>query len=86
MMSKGLHNFFNNCGTVTNRKTYAKDTTNEKIAIDIAEKLQDATVAEHGVFIDYSETPEIEKHIIAYLVEGFGWTLEKPYFIRKPKA
>ena len=36
-------------------------------------------------FIDYKETPEVEKRLIDYLQHFFNWELEKPYFIRKPK-
>jgi hypothetical protein len=37
------------------------------------------------MFFDFSATPELEKPVLDYLVKGFGWSLEKPYFIRKPK-
>jgi hypothetical protein len=38
----------------------------------------------HGLFFDLSATPELEKPILEYLSSVYGWTLEKPYFIRKP--
>ena len=39
----------------------------------------------HGLFFDFSKTPEYEKPVLDYLVKHFGWTLERPFFIRKPK-
>jgi hypothetical protein len=38
----------------------------------------------HGLFFDFSATPEYEKPVLDYLIKKFGWTLEKPFFIRKP--
>lgn len=39
----------------------------------------------HGLFFDFSKTPEYEKPVLDYLTEHFGWSLEHPTFIRKPK-
>jgi hypothetical protein len=36
------------------------------------------------MFFDFSATPEYEEPVLNYLAEYFGWTLEKPFFIRKP--
>lgn len=41
---------------------------------------------EHGLFFDFKGAPEFEKPVLDYLVKHFGWTLEKPFFIRKPIA
>lgn len=40
--------------------------------------------SEHGLFFDFSKTPEYEKPVLEYLVKEYNWTLEKPFFIRKP--
>lgn len=37
----------------------------------------------HGLFFDFSQTPEYEKPVLDYLVKEYNWTLEKPFFIRK---
>lgn len=84
MMSKCLHNFFDRFGTVENEKSYPKETPLENIVIDIAERWHENTKPGHGRFFDLSATPELEKPVLDYLVKGFGWKLEKPYFIRKP--
>ena len=39
----------------------------------------------HGLFLDFKATPELEKPALDCLVNDYGWTLEKPFFIRKPK-
>jgi hypothetical protein len=85
MMSKTLNNFFEHFGTVQNEKTYPKETPLESIVIDIAERWDNNTQPGHGMFFDFSATPELQKPVLDYLVKGFGWSLEKPYFIRKPK-
>ncbi len=36
------------------------------------------------MFFDFSQTPELKKPVLDYLIKGFGWTLEKPFFVRKP--
>jgi hypothetical protein len=84
MMSPELHIFFNAFGTETKGLSFKKSTPQEKIIIDIAEDWQEKTIPGHGMFFDFSQTPEIEKPILDYLIKGFGWTLEKPFFIRKP--
>jgi hypothetical protein len=57
----------------------------EEIAIDMAERWDNHTAPGHGIFLDFSQTPELEPFVIGYLTKGLNWTLEKPYFIRKPK-
>ena len=84
MMSPELHNFFNAFGTTTEGLSFKKSTPQEKIIIDIAESWQENTQAGHGMFFDFSQTPEIQKPILDYLTKGFGWKLETPFFIRKP--
>jgi hypothetical protein len=39
----------------------------------------------HGLFLDFSQSPEFEKPCIEYITKHFGWVLEKPFFIRKPE-
>jgi hypothetical protein len=82
--SPELHNFFNAFSTETQGLTFKKSTPQEKIIIDIAEDWQEKTISGHGMFFDFSQTPEIEKPILDYLIKGFGWKLETPFFIRKP--
>jgi hypothetical protein len=36
----------------------------------------------HGLFLDFSKTPEFEKPYIDYITTHFGWVLEKLFFIR----
>jgi hypothetical protein len=38
-----------------------------------------------GLFLDFKATPELEKPALDCLVNDYGWTLEKPFFIRKLK-
>lgn len=40
----------------------------------------------HGLFLDFSKTPEYKEPVIQYLVQKFGWTREADSFIRKPKS
>ena len=57
----------------------------EEVIIAFAEHYQDSIKPGHGMFFDFKATPELEKPVLDYLIKGFGWTLERPYFIRKPK-
>jgi len=84
MMTQELHKFFNTFGKETQGQSFKKETPQEKIIISIAEEWQDNAKPGHGMFFDFSQTPELEKPILDYLTKGFGWTLEKPYFITKP--
>lgn len=83
MKNKTFNDFFDHFGTVQQEKIYPKETPMEGIVIDIAEQLDKDTQPGHGIFFDFSTTPELEKPVLDYLVKGFGWQLEKPYFIRK---
>ncbi len=85
MMTDKLKNFFDNFGTIQDQKTYPKETPLESIVIDFAERWENSTKPGHGIFFDFKATPELEKPVLEYLTKGFGWTLEKPFFIRKPK-
>ena len=80
------HNdFFNIFGTATEGITLPATNTHEENIIAFAEHFHDTTEYGHGIFFDFSNTPEIEKPVLDYLINGFGWTLEKPFFIRKPE-
>jgi hypothetical protein len=41
------------------------------------------TPSKQGVFINFKETPELEKPYIDYLVKNYNYVLEKPFFLRK---
>ena len=84
MMSQELHNFFNTFGKEIQGQTFKKDTPLEKMVISIAEEWQENMRPGHGMFFDFSQTPELEKPILDYLTKGFCLTLEKSFFIRKP--
>jgi len=77
--------FFETFGKTEPGKTYPKGTPPETIDIGIAEGWQDSVKPGHGMFFDFAATPELQKPVIYYLTKGFGWTLEKAFFIRKPK-
>ena len=51
-----------------------------------AERHHDIIEPGHGLFFDFKAAPEFEKPVLDYLVGHFGWTLEKPFFIRKTIA
>ncbi len=48
-----------------------------------AEHYNNLIQAGHGLFFDFKATPELEKPALDCLVNSYGWTLEKPFFIRK---
>lgn len=39
----------------------------------------------HGMFFDFTATPEYEKPVLHCLQQRYNWCLEKPFFIRKPE-
>ena len=82
---KGHNDFFKVFGKEEEGITLPASNTLEEIVIALAEHYQDTTKAGHGIFFDFKATPELEKPVLDYLIDGFGWTLEKPFFIRKPK-
>lgn len=84
MSKQYINNFFEAFGEKAEGKTYAKETPLEQIIISMAEDWQDKTKAGEGMFFDFTATPDIEKPLLEYLTKGFGWTLEQPFFIRKP--
>jgi hypothetical protein len=50
-----------------------------------AKRYNDMIEPGYGLFLDFTQCPELEKLAIDCLVNSYGWTLEKPFFIRKPK-
>lgn len=56
----------------------------EENIIAFSEHYNDIIEPGHGLFFDFSKTPEYEKPVLDYLVKHFGWVLEKPFLIRKP--
>lgn len=83
MMSQELHDFFEVFGTEEPSVSLPASNTLEQNVVALAEHYEDTIQPGHGLFFDFSQTPELEKPLIDYLVNGFGWTLEKPFFIRK---
>jgi len=51
----------------------------------MAEHYHNSIKPGHGLFFDFKATPEYKKPVLDYLVQHFRWTLEKPFFIRKPE-
>jgi hypothetical protein len=51
-----------------------------------AEHFNNSTEPGHGIFLDFVQAPELEKPAIDCLIKKYGWVLEKPFFIRKPKT
>ncbi len=49
-----------------------------------AEFIDKDTPSKQGIFINFKETPELEKPYIDYLVKNYNYVLEKPFFLRKP--
>ena len=58
--------------------------TFEQNAVAMAEHYNSIIQPGHGLFFDFSKTPEYEKPVLDYLASHFGWKLEHPFFIRKP--
>jgi hypothetical protein len=58
----------------------------ERNVIALADHYDKITEPGEGFFFDFSATPGYEQPVIDYLTKGYGWTLERPDFIRKPEA
>ncbi len=63
--------------------TFPSSNTFEENVIAMAEHYDNTIKPGHGMFIDFSNTPEYEKPVLDYLTKVFGWMLEHPTFIRK---
>jgi hypothetical protein len=55
----------------------------EENIIAMAEHYNNTMEPRHGMFFNFSKTPEYEKPVLDYLTKKFGWTLEHPTFIRR---
>jgi hypothetical protein len=58
--------------------------TTEQIVVHLADHYDQLIKPGHGLFFDFNNTPELKQPLLNYLTKGYGWTLEKPFFIRKP--
>ena len=56
--------------------------TFEQNVLAMAEHYNSIIQPGHGLFFDFSKTPEYEKPVLDYLTSHFGW--KHPFFIRKP--
>ena len=70
---------------VENTFTLPATNTIEQNAQLWAKRYNDMIEPGHGLFLDFTQCPELEKPALDCLVNSYGWTLEKPFFIRKPK-
>ena len=78
-------NLFNTFGSQHNDGvTLPHTNTFEQNVVTLADHYDTIIKPGHGLFFDFSATPEYEKPVIDYLTKGYGWTLEKPFFLRKP--
>ena len=85
-MNKPESDIFEHCFTKDEKsKIYPNNFPNEQILIDIAENWEDNTKPGYGMFFEFKDCPELQKPVLDYLIKGFGWTLEKENFIRKPE-
>ena len=65
--------------------TFPASNTIEETAVAMAEHYQDKIKPGHGLFFDFSNTPELKELVLNYLIKGFGWTFDyNNTFIRKP--
>ena len=53
-------------------------------AAAIAEEWEVTIEPGHGMFFDFSTTPELRQPVLDYLIFGFHWRMERTDFIRKP--
>ena len=63
---------------------FSENNTFEENIIEFTEHYNNIIELGHGLFFDFSNTPEYEKPVLNYLMENFGWIHERPDFIRKP--
>lgn len=84
MMSKELHNFFEAFGTEEPGITLPPSNPLQENARLLAMHYNETIKPGHGLFFDFSASPEYEKPVPDYLTQYFGWAIEKSFFIRKP--
>ena len=72
--------------TTQNEFTWSKHKSFEENIKGMGEFHNKNTKPGMGFFFDFSKTPEIEKPIIDFLKNNYGWKLEyKKTFLRKPE-
>ena len=59
------------------------NTFEENVQI-LAEEYNKYIQSGHGLFINLEATPEYQKPVMDCLAKKYDWTIEKPYFARKP--
>jgi len=85
MLPKEINDLFNAAGKPKSGITIPASYSLEETVKAMAEFHHNATEPGHGLFLDFSFTPEYEKPFIDYMITNFGWKLEQPFFIRKPE-
>lgn len=83
-MLEELHNFFDASGTEGPSITLPPSNSLEENVRLLAVHYHETIKPGHGLFFDFSATPEYEKPVLDYLTQYFGWAIEKSFFIRKP--
>jgi hypothetical protein len=82
-MPKEINDFFNAFGKPSIGITLPP-TNSLEVNVKLLALHYDSTIRPgHGLFFDFSATPEYEKPVVDYLTSQLGWILEKPFFIRK---
>ena len=64
---------------------YSESNTIEQNALLWAEHDNKMIRPGHGLFINFKQTPELEKPFVNFIILNYGWVKEKPFFLRKPK-
>lgn len=84
MMPTELNNFLDTFGTEEPGITLPSSNFPQENVRLLAMHYHEIILPGQGLFFDFSATPEYEKPVLDFLKQYFGWTLEKPFFIRKP--
>jgi|GEM_PF-1358245 hypothetical protein len=84
-MPKEINHFFNAHGKPKHGIILPASNSFEENVKAMAEHYNKTIEPGHGLFLDFTFTPEYEKPFIDYMVTYFGWRLEQPFFIRKPE-
>ena len=83
-MDNFINEFLNKFGKSTKGISLPATNSIEENAKLMAIHYNDLIEPGHGLFIDFKNTPELEKPVLDYLKIHFGWIQEKPFFVRKP--
>jgi hypothetical protein len=84
-MPKEIDNFFNRFGKASSGIELPASNSFEQNVVALADYYDAIIKPGKGFFFDFKNTPEYEKPVLDYLTKGYGWILEKPFFIRKHK-